>query len=138
MSLEMKAVVLNKLQQMTGNNDYGKTCYNDVYDKTNGESVRRLKCWNYNRNGQQLINAVNFKQFQDEIGALSNDQYRVELDRLKYSNKYDYIVIRIITLVVEAPKVDTTPVINVFTPANMYRMVMEYFGKDIKTNIITY
>ena len=138
MSLEMKAVVLNKLQQMTGNNDYGKTCYNDVYDKLNGESVRRLKCLNYNRNRQQPINAVNFKQFQDEIGALSNDQYRVELDRLKYSNKYDYIVIRIITLVVEAPKVDTTPVINVFTPANMYRMVMEYFGKDIKTNIITY
>ena len=138
MSLEMKAVVLNKLQQMTGNNDYGKTCYNDTYDKTNGESVRRLKCWNHNRNGQQPINASNFKQFQDEIGALSNDQYRVELDRLKYSNKYDYIVIRIITLVVEAPKVDTTPVINVFTPANMYRMVMEYFGKDIKTNVITY
>jgi len=138
MSLEMKAVVLNKLQQLTGNQNYGKTCYNDVYDKTNGESVRRLKCWNYNGYSQRSINASNFKQFQNEIGALSNDQYRVELDRLKGSDMYDYIVIRIITLVVEAPKVDTTPVINVFTPANMYKMVMAYFSKDIKTNLITY
>ena len=138
MSLKMKEVVLNKLQQLTGNQNYGKTCYNDVYDKTNGESVRRLKCWNYNGYNQRPINASNFKQFQNEIGALSNDQYWVELDRLKGSDRYDYIVIRIITLVVEAPKVDTTPVINVFTPANMYKMVMAYFGKDIKTNLITY
>ena len=49
MSLEMKEVVLKKLQQMTGNNDYGKNCYNDVYVKSNGESVRRLKIWNPNR-----------------------------------------------------------------------------------------
>lgn len=150
MSLEMKAVVLNKLQQMTGNNDYGKTCYNDIYVKTNGESVRRLKCWNYNRNGQQLINASNFKQFQDEIGALSNDQYWVELDRLKYSNGYDYIVIRIITLV-QAPTVEKIPtvkekpttlpknqLINVFAPASMHNIVMEYFGVGFDINILTY
>ena len=138
MSLEMKAVVLNKLQQLTGNQNYGKTCYNDVYDKTNGESVRRLKCWNYNGYGQRPINASNFKQFQNEIGALSNDQYRVELDRLKGSDMYDYIVIRIITLVVEAPKVDTTPVINVFTPASMHDIVMKYFGVGFDIKILTY
>ena len=145
MSLEMKEVVLKKLQQMTGNNDYGKNCYNDVYVKSNGESVRRLKIWNPNR----VINETTLQHYQQQIASLSNGHFRVELDRLRGSKGYYQIVVRIITLV-QAPTVEKIPtakekpaapknqLINVFTPASMCDIVMKYFGVGFDINILTY
>lgn len=136
----MKAVVLSKLQQLTGNQNYGKTCYNDVYNKSNGESVRRLKCWNYDRSGKQLINESNFKHIQNEIEALSNNQYRIELDRLKYTDMYDHIIVRIITLVKDTENVPTPAptTINVYASVDMKDIIASYFSKDINVNVITY
>ena len=133
MSLEMKAVVLNKLQQMTGDPNYGKTCYNDTYDKTNGESVRRLKIQNWD-----VINETNFKQFQDAIAALSNDQFRVELDRLNYRTDYRQIVVRIITLV-QQPVVETpTNTITVFAPSGMEDQIATFFNAAFSVHVVTF
>ena len=129
----MKAVVLNKLQQMTGDPNYGKTCYNDTYDKTNGESVRRLKIQNWD-----VINETNFKQFQDAIAALSNDQFRVELDRLNYRTDYRQIVVRIITLV-QQPVVETpTNTITVFAPSGMEDQIATFFNAAFSVHVVTF
>jgi cobalamin biosynthesis Co2+ chelatase CbiK len=136
MSLEMKAVVLNKLQQMTGDPNYGKTCYNDTYDKTNGESVRRLKIQNWD-----VINETNFKQFQDAIAALSNDQFRVELDRLNYRTDYRQIVVRIITLVQQPqqPVVETpTNTITVFAPSGMEDQIATFFNAAFSVHVVAF
>ena len=134
----MKALVLSTLQQMTGNPDYGRECYNDVYDKTNGESVRRLKFWNY----WDVINETNFKQFQDAIAALSNDQFRVELDRLNYRTDYKQLVVRIITLVqqpvAETPAKDTVNTITVLAPSDVKDQIVAYFGTSFNVDVITY
>lgn len=138
----MKAVVLSTLQQMTGDPRYGKQCYNDVYIKKNGESVRRLKFYNWDK-----INESNFKHFQDTIAALSNDQFRVELDRLNYRNDYRQIIVRIITLVkqpaeakVQSPVENTATVsINVITPTSLKDQIVAYLSNMFKVGkVVTY
>ena len=87
-------------------------------------------------------NETNFKQFQDAIAALSNDQFRVELDRLNYRTDYKQLVVRIITLVqqpvAETPAKDTVNTITVLAPSDVKDQIVAYFGTSFNVDVITY